>query len=100
MIFRRARLMVLVLAAACGDSESSSPDVGVADEPDAAVEPYQRLIEANWSLQGGDEGYWCAYKTVDQEMFVKEFSPVIPIGTHHTVLTMGEPTRPDGTEPC
>jgi len=33
-------------------------------------------------------------------MFIQGFEAINPPGTHHTLLTMGEPTAPDGVEPC
>jgi len=80
-------LGLLFLLAACGDNQ----------RPPATS---QRLIEAEWSLAPNSEGYFCAYKTITEDLVIGEFSPVIPLGTHHTVLTMGEPNKPDGVYPC
>src|SRR5450432_3393769 len=58
------------------------------------------LIDAEWTLAPNSEAYMCAYKTVTEDLYVGEFDPVIPLGTHHTVLTMGDPKHADGIAPC
>jgi hypothetical protein len=78
---------VISFAAACGDNHAPPPTS-------------ERLIEAQWELPANSEGYFCAYKTITEDLIVGEFEPVIPQGTHHTVLTMGEPQHPDGVFPC
>jgi hypothetical protein len=39
-------------------------------------------------------------KTVEEDLIVGVFDAINPPGTHHTLLTMGEPDGPDGTTPC
>ena len=59
------------------------------------------LVEGDWSLGGGREEYRCVRTTIDRELFVSEFHPIAPLGTHHTVVTYVEsPTRPDGITSC
>jgi hypothetical protein len=60
-----------------------------------------RLIAANWYLEAGHEAHLCARMTATRDAYLHEFSPLIPLGTHHTVLTVvpGGST-PDGMAPC
>jgi hypothetical protein len=91
MSLRFFTILIFVAATAC--THAAPPP---ADAPTAV----KRLIDASWTLPPNSQGYVCAYLTVHQDMFVGEFSPVIPPGTHHTVLTMGPPMHADGVEAC
>lgn len=64
------------------------------------VGDWQTLVEGTWDLPGGSEEYRCVKKTVDQDIYVKSFGAINPVGTHHTVLTVGPPQGPDGIERC
>jgi hypothetical protein len=57
------------------------------------------LIEGDWSLPVGSEGYTCVVATVPGDLYIGAFLPIAPIGTHHTVLTQGA-QYPDGVFPC
>lgn len=91
---------------ACGGS--SSGDAGDDDAVDAAAgdvdtaipDGWVSLMEGDWTLAAGEEGYFCVYTTVPRDMYVKAFRPLIPLGTHHTVVTRYEGTQPDGTVRC
>lgn len=77
------------VAAACG-GESTDPT------PDAAIgSSFQTLITSSWSLQPGTELYQCATVTVPRDMYITELRPMIPIGTHHTVMSIGTVRGPD-----
>lgn len=66
-----------------------------------AGDGWLRLIEADWQLGPRSEGYRCVRKTVDQDVFITEFAPLNPKGTHHTALiVMREPVVPDGVTVC
>lgn len=58
------------------------------------------LITADWTLASGTEIYQCTRLTVTEDLYITEFHPVIPKGTHHTVLTLQPPGVPDGTAEC
>ena len=70
-----------------GGNGSSSPDL-------------EALISGDWTLEPGLESYTCARKTMTEDLWVDGFEATIPVGTHHTLLTMGPPDQPDGTVPC
>jgi hypothetical protein len=96
----RSAFLVLALAA-CG---SSSPDPdGAPATPDAFVDPdgFVSLLSGDWHLDPGQEGYFCVYATVPDDVYIKAFRPLGPPGTHHTVLTTYTGATPaDGTVPC
>jgi hypothetical protein len=107
-------LALLVGAGACGGDggDGNAPDGGGSGNgdggsgggadgaSDGASEGWVSLISGEWTLPAGDEGYVCVRKTMSETLFVTAFRPLIPNGTHHTVLTVGPPAGPDGTFPC
>ena len=58
-------------------------------------------LSTDWSLEPGTETYLCQRVTLDEDLWVSEFHPVIPLGTHHTVVTLVDGGEvPDGTRDC
>jgi hypothetical protein len=94
----------LSLAACGGDDDAPNPDGPPAGGPDASTIDGAAgavpLITGTWTIPEGQEIYWCARVTVPETILVKEFHPIIPLGTHHTVLTVDNPGTPDGEYPC
>src|SRR6478672_36469 len=70
-------------APADGGSSDTPADAGSVDDG------YGQLITGDWTLPPGKEGYFCSRKTVDEDFFVNGFDAIAPLGTHHTLLTMG-----------
>lgn len=104
-----------ILLSACGGSSTDAPanDAGMSgsdtgSSADSAVEvdsgtPDETvlLIEGEWTLPPSTEDYQCIRVTVPEEMYVNSFVPVIPQGTHHTVLTIAPSDgTPDGQQSC
>lgn len=77
------------------DPDPTSPDASVPD-PEGFVD----LITGDWTMPQGTESYRCVYQTIDRTMYIKALKPKIPIGTHHTVLTVGPKNQEDGIYPC
>jgi hypothetical protein len=78
---------------------------GSTDEPAATEAPdpfagWETLISADWSVQGGLEGYVCARRTMPEDVFVAGFAATALGGSHHAALTLGVPDAPDGVGPC
>jgi hypothetical protein len=90
------RLLVLLcsgMTVGCGDDSTSGEA--------ATVEAHwETLVEGSWSLEPGTERYFCARKTVEEDLWVRAFDAVAPLGTHHTVLTYGPTSEPDGVSEC
>ncbi|HUH03345.1 MAG TPA: hypothetical protein VML75_15215 [Kofleriaceae bacterium] len=98
-------VLVLVSSVGCGSGDGGpnggDPDGAVGDTPDAATAGFTRLLETPWTLPAGSEIYLCTRWTAPRDMFVNEFSPVIPYGTHHTVVTVESgSSQPDGSREC
>lgn len=89
---------------ACGGSSGDGDDddaVDAAGTVDTAIpDGWTSLMEGDWSLAAGEEGYYCIYATVPRDIYIKAFRPLIPLGTHHTVVTRYTGSQPDGTVPC
>ena len=94
---------ILAATAACGgddDGPGVDPDASVPVDGEPLPEGWQKLLEGDWTLAAGEEGYYCVYATVPRDVYIKAFRPLIPQGTHHTVLTRYTGTHPDGTVEC
>jgi hypothetical protein len=94
---------LVAVVASCGGGGGGGPADDRPDGPptvDADVDGYVTLIEGGWSLDPNEEGYYCVYATVPRDMYVKAFRPLIPLGTHHTVLTRYSGSMADGTVEC
>jgi len=93
-----ASLLLGSVLVACGGG-----DDGPANDPDASVEgSWTSLLEGDWTMPAGQpDTYFCVYATVPRDMYIKAFRPLIPVGTHHTVLTLFDKATPaDGVYPC
>lgn len=99
------------LSVACGGTDAGSaqtthPSKHTTTTPDSkvdtstAADQWQTIITGDWTLDPGTEGYVCARITLEADLVVSAFSAIIPKGTHHTLLTVGDPTKPDGVEKC
>jgi len=75
-------------------------DLSDAGAPDGGADPFQLLIDGKWTLPAGTETYRCVYLTLDRTIHARAFRPIAPLGTHHTVLTVGPKQHADGVFPC
>jgi hypothetical protein len=86
---------VVSFASGCGnpaqEKSSSAPD---------KVSEWQTLLSGDWTLAPGVEDYVCVRYTLPKDMYIRGLAAVNPKGTHHTFLTIGEPSKPDGTTSC
>jgi hypothetical protein len=87
-------------AAACASDDRDSSRGGDVNADAAGSSEWQTLITGDWTMPPATEGYVCARKTITEDLYVHGFDAIIPTGTHHTLLTMGEPDAPDGVTPC
>ncbi len=104
----RAGMLGLAVLAACGGGGAAPGDLDARSADAAAAVPdasddghdWQQLVMSPWTLRPGKEGYRCARRTVPQDVTIRAFRPVAPLGTHHTVLSLDDGNRPDGDEDC
>ena len=68
--------------------------------PPPTTSEWRTLLTGDWTMAPGTEGYVCVRKTIDEDLFITVLDAINPKGTHHTLLTMGEPNGPDGITPC
>jgi hypothetical protein len=57
---------------------------------------WQRLMEAEWELAPGSEGYRCMTLTIPRDVYLTAFAPQSPAGTHHA--TFGVSATPNGPD--
>jgi hypothetical protein len=109
-------LMLMLVAPACGgDDDGTSGDGtdgagnpdggGGGGGPDADLpDGFETLVTVDWTLPPPSgptpDEYFCAKLTVDEDMLLSGFSSISPGGTHHLVLSVGEPDGPDGQFDC
>ncbi len=113
--FSFALILFLALPACGGDDGgggggdgdgAGNPDGGGggggadADLPDG----YETLVTVDWTLPPPSgptpDEYFCARLTVTEDMLLSGFNAISPIGTHHTVLSVGDPDGADGQFSC
>ncbi len=80
--------IVLVVAACSSDGKTEVPP------------GYVPLVTGDWTMQPGSEGYWCVRATATEDIYIKSFKPIAPIGTHHTALALASTPGSDGAYPC
>jgi hypothetical protein len=91
----------LWLLPACDSGGDDAADDGGSGEADAAPEDdFVSLVSADWTIESGTEGYWCARVTVPVDTYISEFRPLAPLGTHHTALSIDTSGGPDETFEC
>jgi len=95
MMSKRIALLIAVTACGCGGD-------GGGGAPDAAPVPtgWVSLVSADWTMPAGTEGYVCARATVPYDMYINEYRPIAPPGTHHTALSIAPRSGPDETFDC
>lgn len=108
--FRRAAglwvpALCLFLASGCSgtDGDSLPTDGGVSSDgtlPTGPTGEWWTLITGDWTLPAGTEDYACVRLTVNEDLYITDFRALSPLGTHHSVLTVGPPGQPDGTTAC
>src|SRR5688572_9282206 len=101
---------LLSVIAGCGSptdgsgnrSENTEDPPSNPQDPPADPSPtgWQDLVKGDWSMPAGGEGWFCARKTLNEDLFVSSFESISPTGTHHVVLTFGLPDAPDGFSRC
>jgi hypothetical protein len=103
----RATLVVALAACGGGGNDPRDPDAPPStidadpSAPDAAPGDWRTLISASWTLAAGDEGYWCATKTMTEDVYAHVMRPLAPLGTHHTVINIVDGGGPDNPGfPC
>lgn len=78
-----------------GASDAGGPgaDASVAAE-------WAAIISGDWKLEPRTEKYVCVRQTVKRDTTFRAMRAINPFGTHHTLLTVGDPNEPDGVSDC
>ena len=88
-----------VMLVACGGGGTGTDSDPMPDS--STPNDFETLMQGDWSLPPGGDGYFCVYVTLTKDIDVSAFRPLAPPGTHHTVLTRFKQATPaDGTYPC
>jgi len=93
MRFLSPALAVTLLFGACSASE----------DDDGGEDGWEKLVSYSWDVAPG-EIYYCVRQTIDHDIVMDGIEAMAPLGTHHTVLSWGDPDgpdgRPDGVQEC
>ena len=76
-----------------------SSDSGDDDGGDGPDDGYELLIDHDWSIPPG-EHYYCIRQTLEEDLYIGGFEAIAPMGTHHTLISAGNPVSPDGVFDC
>ena len=110
-------LVLFLVIPACGGDDDGSGDNG--DNSDNSGDPdggggggvdadlpdgFETLVSVEWTVpppQGPNpDVYMCARLTLTEDMLLSGFSAISPLGTHHTVLSVGPADGADGQFEC
>jgi hypothetical protein len=86
-----AVVMLLAGATAC-ESDDEEP----VEEDDREI----HALTTDWELDPGKEAYFCIRETAKEDLYITGFDTVNAPGTHHGLVTVGDPDLPDGIVPC
>jgi hypothetical protein len=91
---KRTALAILALfvspsALSCSSSSSSAPPV-----------PTMSFTSDAYTLQPGEEKYYCYTKTLTEDMVFNGFSPTYGQGTHHILLAQSIAAEQEGFQEC
>jgi hypothetical protein len=87
-------------ASGSGGSGGSGNAGGSAGSGGPSEPGWQTLVSGDWQVDPGTEKYVCVRTTLDRDLTIAGFDSINPAGTHHTVLTVGGASEPDGIAPC
>lgn len=110
-------LMLIFVTPACGGDDDGGTGDGTGDgagNPDGGgggggvdadlPAGFESLVTVDWTLPPPSgptpDEYFCGKLTVHEDMLLSGFSSISPLGTHHLVLSVGEPDGPDGQFDC
>jgi len=88
---------LLALVTGCG-SDATSPNENPA--PAGSDGQFEELMAYDWTVDPGVEAYYCGYRTLTEDLYISDFRPLMPDGTHHVVLGYQAPAREDGYVPA
>lgn len=94
-------LVLLAAASAFGLSCSSSSSTS-SSSSDGGASPVDALHMASsaYTLQPGDEKYYCYATTLAEDMVFNGFAPTYGKGTHHILLAQAIAAEPEGFSEC
>src|ERR1043165_3363524 len=86
-----AVFIVAAGASAWGSGHPTKPSKPAAEGTGKTSAAYTRIIEGTWTLAPGTENpNFCVKKPITEDMYIHAIRPVHPLGTHHTLLTIGD----------
>lgn len=75
--------------AAAGKPSIDDGPLPGSNEP-AAGRVFEEFMAYDWEIEPGVEQYYCVYKTLEEDLWISDFKPLAPPGTHHVTLGFAE----------
>jgi hypothetical protein len=97
---KRSWLALLACVVGCGSKETpAGPPNTAAGGTGSLGEGLSELYAYDWTIDPGVEAYWCGYRTLKEDLFISDFHPLMPEGTHHVTIGYQDPGPADGFVP-
>lgn len=74
----------------CGSDNQQGTEGG------STANAFQELAGYDWTVDPGVEDYYCGFQTLTEDLYINDFRPEMPPGTHHVVIGYQTPGPPDG----
>ena len=75
-------IVAMLLLVGCGDESTDTSGTTGGSTSGSYVPPdgsWQTLVTGTWKLESGREGYWCATKTVEEDLYASaRNAPITP----------------------
>jgi hypothetical protein len=88
---------LLALVTGCGSDATTSNQKPA---PAGSGGQLETLMAYDWTVDPGVEAYYCGYQTLSEDLYISDFRPLMPDGTHHVVLGYQDPAHEDGYVPA
>jgi len=86
-----ATALVAMSAAGCSSKSTEAASQASTSKDAGDTREWTRIIEGSWTLGPGEEKTRdCIKKELTDDIYVSAIRPVSPLGTHHTLLTLGD----------
>jgi hypothetical protein len=88
---------LLAFMTGCGSDATTSNEKPA---PAGSGGQFETLMDYEWTVDPGVEAYYCGYRTLTEDLYISDFRPIVPEGTHHVVLGYQNPAHDEGYFPA
>jgi hypothetical protein len=88
--------LAAALSGCSGSDGSTGGNPATGNDAGAVAGQFTKLASYDWKIDPGVEAYYCGFKTLTDDLYISDFRPIMPVGTHHVVVGYQDPGPPDG----